>query len=143
MSFLSTVLSFFGLYKQPEALAANESYIPVLEGTHGLIEADSMIGREGGKIAIAVDFEFGDVPSWVEWDVDLKQVSIAQHGGAVAILETDLGEKEASDFENTSDLMFCSLVEGERVIHRIPLILRNSNDNDDKNMAEFGQELAV
>ena len=138
------VLVLFGLQKEEEEVAQIPEEKEVkIEGTQGLIEANGIIGRENDKIALVIDFEFGDIPSWVEWDVDLKQISIAQTGGAVAILNTRLSEKEAQDFESTDNLLLCTNIGKERIVHTIPLILRSSNDNQEDDMADFGQELAV
>lgn len=139
------VFVFFGFQQEdahPHAEEQNDDPVEII-GTEGLIEADGIIGKEKDKIALVIDFEFGDVPSWVEWDIDLKQISVAQNGGAVAILKTVLSEKEAQDFESTDHLLFCTNVGAERIVHNIPLILRRSNDNNEDDMADFGKELAV
>ena len=144
-SFSKHLLLLLGLKKEDEEPEITESEAPVrIEGTEGVIDADGIIGREKDKIALVIDFEFGDIPTWVEWDVDLKQISIAQNGGAVAILKTVLSEKEAKDFESTDNLLLCTNIGEERIVHTIPLLLRSSNDNEEEeDMADFGQELAI
>ncbi|MCB9963631.1 MAG: hypothetical protein H6855_01170 [Rhodospirillales bacterium] len=141
------ILVLFGLSKKPqESVYVEETPVEPIEGTHGLIDAEGVIAREKDKIALIIDYEFADLPVWVEWDVDLQQISIAQNGGAVAILNTILTEKQAKDFESTDKLLLCTNIGEERVVHTLPLILRNSNDNDvtiEENMAGFGKELAV
>ena len=143
-TFMRPVLVLFGITGEDKPEIQREDVPVIIEGTQGVIEAEGLIGREKDKIALVIDFEFGDIPVWVEWDVDLKQISIAQNSGAVAILKTILSEKEAQDFESTDNLLLCTNLATERIVHTIPLILRNTNDNHQEDQAlDFGQELAV
>jgi len=143
-SFFRPFLILFGFSKEEaKVVSPVEPQEQEIEGTDGLIDANGVIAREDNKMALVIDYEFGDVPVWVEWDIDLKQISIAQNGGAVAILNTVLSEKEARDFENTDKLLLCTNIGQERIVHTIPLLLRSSNDNEEDEMVDFGQELAV
>lgn len=55
-------------------------------GTTGLLEVPTLLLTEDDKIVLMVDYDFEDFPSWVEWDIKTRTLSVVQMGGAAAQL---------------------------------------------------------
>lgn len=55
-------------------------------GTTGLLEVPTLLLTEDDKIVLMVDYDFADFPSWVEWDMKARTLSVVQMGGAAAQL---------------------------------------------------------
>lgn len=55
-------------------------------GTTGLLEVPTLLLTEDDKVVLMVDYDFADFPSWVEWDMQARTLSVVQMGGASAQL---------------------------------------------------------
>lgn len=90
---LKTILTDF-LYKLGLGKRKTDSAAPSVpeaetarpHGTTGLLEVPTLLLTEDDKIVLMVDYDFADFPSWVEWDMQARTLSVVQMGGAAAQL---------------------------------------------------------
>lgn len=125
LSIVRKVLELVGLKGD-----VNDVYPEIKEesivGTTGRVSAELAVVRRGGKVVMAVDYDFGDVPTWVELDVELRQFAVAQNGGAVAHMTSKMSVKDAHEIADIKRMMIISNVNGEKNAHMVPFVVREA-----------------
>lgn len=87
-------------------------------------DAHALLVHLDGHVALVVDHEFEDVPSWIEWDIGRKRISIAQMGGTVTELDTALDKKEMEEYREKKKIHLVARYGGEKIVHSLALIIR-------------------
>ena len=80
----------------------------------GPLNAEAALAFEDNQLVLSVDYQFDDIPAYVEFDVARHHINIVQQGGMVATLS----QLPLPAQENFSDLPFT----------RITLLSRLGND---------------
>lgn len=86
----------------------NEDLAPIAnehsftKGFDGTLKADAAIAIEDNKIVLAVDYDFAEAPSYVEFDMKSRKISIVQATGDVAVLGTISVPMEERELINAS-----------------------------------------
>ncbi len=97
---------------------------PVVEGTQGRIEAESLVLKQGDHLIMVIDYDLGDMPSWIEWDIGTSLMYIIQSGGSVAQMEAIIPPEEASQLEKFKRLILVTKVGEEKVTHMVPFLIK-------------------
>lgn len=124
-SLLRSLLSAFGLKGDVADVYPREDDVEKI-GTDGVINAGIAVVRKGDRLVLAVDCDFGDMPTWVEFDADVSQFSIAQNSGAVAHLSSTISEGQADELKILKKLMLVSNMGEEKVAHHVPFVVRSA-----------------
>lgn len=95
------------------------------ESARKIIQTDALFVKEKDKLALVVDHEFDDVPSWLEWDVKDKKLSIMQMGGDIAQLNTIMSKEDADEFKDFKSLYLVSNTGKEKIRHTVSMIVKN------------------
>lgn len=93
-------------------------------GTTGLVEAPTLLLTEDDKIVLMVDYDFADFPSWVEWDMKSRKLSIVQMGGAAAELALTMPLHQMGAIGTTKRLMLITGRYERRNGHYVSFIVR-------------------
>jgi hypothetical protein len=96
-----------------------------LVGTNGPIEAEVLVMREENRVVMVVDYDFEDIPEWIEWDVGRGVIGIVQMGGAVAEVKSVIPPEKSAMFKETTHLVLATRFEGRRMMHSIYLVVRS------------------
>lgn len=123
LSLIRSVLQFLGLKGDVQDVYPREDQREEV-GTNGFVKADLAVVKKDDRIVMAVDYDFGDVPTWVEWDADVNQFSVAQNGGAVAHMASNVSTDNVRRLKDIGRLMFISNVGGAKNAHLIPFVVR-------------------
>jgi hypothetical protein len=96
-----------------------------LVGTNGPIDAEILVMRDGNRVVMVVDYDFQDIPEWVEWDVSRNVIGVVQMSGAVAEIKSVIPPEKSAMFRETSHLVLATRFEGRRMMHSIYLVVRD------------------
>ncbi len=120
---ISLISGIFGR-KDRENKKINETTNPVVKGTQGRLEAEALVLKQGDHLIMVIDYDLGDMPSWIEWDTAASLMYIIQSGGSVAQMEAIIPPEEASQLEKFRRLILVTKVGKEKVTHMIPFLIR-------------------
>lgn len=124
---LTDFLYKLGLGKRKSAPASpapveNEWVRP--HGTTGLVEAPTLLLTEDDRIVLMVDYDFADFPSWVEWDMKARKLSVVQMGGAAAELALTMPLHQIGMIGEAKRLMLITGRHERRNGHYVSFIIR-------------------
>ena len=122
MSFISRLLEFLGLKKKTKTPARPS---PPVAGTEGILEADAALVLKEDRIVLVVDQEFKDIPGWIEWDIGMNKLSIAQMGGATASLNALVPLEAADRLRSVNRMLLIAKYHGRRVVHFLAFVIRD------------------
>ena len=88
------------------------------------IDVDGLFVKENDNLALVVDYEFDDVPSWVEWDTDKNEISIVQMGGDAAVLESKINPEDIEELRKSKRLYLVSNQNEEKISHYVTFVVR-------------------
>ncbi len=88
------------------------------------LEAEAAILFENDRIILTVDYDFLDVPSWVEGDGETRNISIAMMGGGTVILKLPLPMGEIERIKQTKYMVFVSGTGNAKLMHNISFIYK-------------------
>ena len=95
------------------------------ESARRTINADALFVKENNKLALVVDHEFDDVPSWVEWDLRQQKLRVMEMGGDIVELNTLIEKKDAEDFRGFKSLYLVTNHGEQKIRHTVSLITRD------------------
>lgn len=95
-----------------------------LKGTDGLIQNSASFVRHNGRTVLVVMKDLGDVPSWIEYDSEIKQFSIVQNSGSVAYLNLFLQDEDQKAVKNDSRILLVTKVQEQQVVHHLQFVVR-------------------
>ncbi|MCS5597230.1 MAG: hypothetical protein VYC19_02535 [Pseudomonadota bacterium] len=93
-------------------------------GTDGLIKSNASFVRHNGRTVLVVMLDLGDVPSWVEYDSEIKQFSIVQNGGSVAYLSIFLQDEDQEAVKNDNRILLVTKVKDQQIVHHLQFVVR-------------------
>lgn len=94
-------------------------------GTTGLLEVPTLLLTEDDKVVLMVDYDFADFPSWVEWDMQARTLSVVQMGGASAQLALTMPMQQLGALnDKTMRLMLITGRHERRNGHYVSFIVR-------------------
>ena len=96
-----------------------------LEGANGRIDAPTLLLEDNGQAVLIVEFDFRDIPSWVEWDRTWQKLSIAQMGGALAELPLGPEVIRASSIDRVKRLLLVTGTGESKISHFVSIIIRD------------------
>lgn len=96
------------------------------QGVNGVLDVETALLFEDDRVVLMVDYDFVDMPSWIEGDAETKAVSIVQMGGAVAQLKLELPEQERQRWSYLSRIALVSGTGAEKMMHYISFTLHNA-----------------
>ncbi|MCB9990569.1 MAG: hypothetical protein H6867_04200 [Rhodospirillales bacterium] len=124
---IRALLQCFGLCRttadEGDTQAAPEK--PVYAGPQIITNADAVFLHHNDNIALVVDHEFEDVPSWIEWDEGQGKIIVAQMGGTITEIETKIPAKELEEYKEQKRLYLIANYGGEKIIHHLSFIVRD------------------
>lgn len=122
---LFTFCLYFGNRKKVSDVAAEPKHSeqpPI--GTDGLIKSNASFVRHNGRTVLVVMLDLGDVPSWVEYDSEIKQFSIVQNGGSVAYLSIFLQDEDQEAVKNDDRILLVTKVKDQQIVHHLQFVVR-------------------
>lgn len=124
--FLTYILYLLGVRPKEESLPPQTAQPEKpLKGTNGPIRADVLVLEENGRVIMVVDYDFLDIPEWVEWDVSRNIIGIVQMGGAIAELKSVIPPEKEAIFRSVPNILLATRFEGQRVAHSIYMVVRH------------------
>lgn len=93
-------------------------------GTTGRLDVPTLLLNEDSHMVLIVDYDFEDIPSWVEWDARMKKLSVVQMGGAAAELALGIPAGLNASFETMQRLMLVTGRFERRNGHYVSFIVR-------------------
>ena len=121
-TFFSLLLLFGIGGKKQATVAASSKSGPA--GTDGDIASDAAVIVKEERIVLVVDQDFEDIPSWVEWDIGLNKLSVAQMGGSTAALNSLVPLDELDRFKQLDRILLIARYQGQRIVHYLTFLTR-------------------
>lgn len=97
---------------------------PEPEGVNGRLEAAASLMKQDDLAVLTVHHDFSDIPSWVEWDLHSRRISIAQMGGALAELDILIPLSEKPDMEKIRRLALVTGSGPDKMAHYVTFLIR-------------------
>ena len=94
-------------------------------GTTGRIDVPTLLLNEEQHMVLVVDYDFEDIPSWVEWDAKLKKLSVVQMGGAAAELALSIPANMNASLTQIQRMMLVTGRYDRRNGHYVSFIIRD------------------
>ena len=123
---LTQLLLLFGIKRKKISPEPNKVDTAPTKGTDGEVEVDAIVVVKEERIVLVVDLDFKDIPCWVEWDVTINKLSIAQKGGANAYLRSPIPVQEFERFKSLNRILLISRYHGRRIVHYLTFIASNN-----------------
>ncbi len=96
------------------------------KGVNGLLDVETALLFEDSRVILMVDYDFSDVPSWIEGDTETKSISIVQMGGAVANVKMTLPEQEKERWQNLKRIALVSGTGSQKLMHYVSFTLHKA-----------------
>lgn len=124
--FLNCFLYFLGIKKKPDGgdRSLQPAEAPVYAGPQIIDSANAILMHHNDNVALVVDHDFKDVPSWIEWDCGQNKLAIAQMGGTITELQVKLQKEELDRYKDRKRLYLVVTQNGEKIIHSLSFIVR-------------------
>lgn len=88
------------------------------------LEAEAAILFEDDRIVLTVEYNFKDVPSWVEGDASTRNISVMMMGGGTVVLQLPLPANETERLQTTKYMVFVTGTESKKLMHNISFIYK-------------------
>lgn len=134
MTFLSNITKCLISLLQKLGLRKRDSFVSTVQttqepvrpyGTTGRLDVPTLLFSDGPHLVLIVDYDFEDIPSWVEWDSRLKKLSVVQIGGAAAELPLGIPANVNAPIDETQRMMLVTGRYERRNAHFVNFIIRN------------------
>lgn len=110
--------------KGSKVAVSNAAEAKPVKGTEGLLDAPASFVRHNGRTILVVTKDLGDMPSWVEYDIDLRQFSIVQSGGSVAYLTLFLQDEDQTAVKEDNRILLVTKVQEQQIMHHLQFVVR-------------------
>ncbi len=94
------------------------------QGFNGVLDVESALLFENNNAVLSVDYDFLDMPSWVEGNLETGALSVVQMGGDVATLKVELPKNAKENWQNLQQIILVTRFNTEKLMHHLSFVLQ-------------------
>ncbi len=119
-------MKFFGkkeppVKKRPKAEPVYEEYT---QPKFNKIDIEPVLALKNDHLVMVLEYEFKNIPSWVEWDNDRQVVTIAHMNGDVDEAPLELNEEHITIIDEQKKVLLVSNDNANKIMHAVKFIAR-------------------